>query len=328
MNHDDADASTAGANSMPCHELTHAESLQERLATYALQARGAFAANTQRARRADWADFMAWCESAGHLPLPASPLSVAQYIDVLAAHKAPATIRRRVSTIATAHHAAQVDNPCGKPAVKLALARLQRNTSSRQKQATGLTWQYIEIILANLDDDLRARRDRALILVAYDTLLRRAELSQLRVDDLIKHADDSATILVRRSKSDPRQEGVMKWLAPTTVMHVSSWLDAAHIRTGALFRRVHHGGRLGEALSAEAIHRCLQRLARLAGLEGGVSGHSCRVGAAQDMVAAGIDLPAIMHAGSWKSPRMPARYAERLMANRSGMAVLAKKQGR
>jgi hypothetical protein len=46
------------------------------------------------------------------------------------------------------------------------------------------------------------------------------------------------------------------------------------------------------------------------------------------MVAAGIDLPAVMHAGSWKSPRMPARYAERLLANRSGMALLAKKQGR
>jgi hypothetical protein len=120
----------------------------------------------------------------------------------------------------------------------------------------------------------------------------------------------------------------MKWLAPTTVTHVTTWLTQSNIRTGPLFRRVHKSSAIGEALSAEGIHRALQRMAQLAGLLEGISGHSCRVGATQDMVAAGVDLSAVMHAGSWKSPRMPARYAERLLAARSGMAQLAKKQGR
>jgi hypothetical protein len=141
-------------------------------------------------------------------------------------------------------------------------------------------------------------------------------------------SDQSATILVRRSKTDQSQAGAMKWLAPSTVTPLTAWLTTAAIRTGPLFRRIHKSGIVGEALSDEAIHRTLQRLVRLAGLDSGVSGHSCRVGATQDMVAAGIDLPAVMHAGSWKSPRMPARYAERLLANRSRMARLAKKQGR
>jgi integrase len=145
---------------------------------------------------------------------------------------------------------------------------------------------------------------------------------------MVRQPDESATILVRHSKTDPHNEGTMKWLAPTTVTHITTWLTAANLRTGPLFRRVHKSGLIGAALSAEAIHRTFQRLARFAGLDTGVSGHSCRVGATQDMVAAGIDLPAVMHAGSWKSPRMPARYAERLLANRSGMALLAKKQGR
>lgn len=302
--------------------------LANRLAAYATHAQGAFASNTQRARRTDWTAFVAWCETTGRHPLPASPETVADYIDAASATKAPATIRRHVSTIATAHHAAQVDNPCAHSTVKLALARLQRTFSSRQKQATALNWEHIEVILPQLGDNRRDQRDRALLLVAYDTLLRRTELANLCVEDLVMQSDQSATILVRRSKTDPSQAGAMKWLAPSTVTPLMTWLNTAAIRTGPLFRRIHKSGVIGEALSAEAIHRTFQRLARLAGLDSGVSGHSCRVGATQDMVAAGIDLPAVMHAGSWKSPRMPARYAERLLANRSGMAVLAKKQGR
>jgi len=33
-----------------------------------------------------------------------------------------------------------------------------------------------------------------------------------------------------------------------------------------------------------------------------------RLGAAQDMAAAGVDLGAIMHAGGWKTPDMVMRY--------------------
>jgi hypothetical protein len=43
-----------------------------------------------------------------------------------------------------------------------------------------------------------------------------------------------------------------------------------------------------------------------------LSGHSMRVGAAQDMAAAGIDLGAIMHAGGWKTPEIVMRYIEHM----------------
>lgn len=45
-----------------------------------------------------------------------------------------------------------------------------------------------------------------------------------------------------------------------------------------------------------------------------------RARAAQDLVAAGFDLPAIQQAGGWKSPVMVARYAERLLAERGAVA--------
>lgn len=44
-------------------------------------------------------------------------------------------------------------------------------------------------------------------------------------------------------------------------------------------------------------------------LTGRYTGHSPRVGMAQDLTAANIGLPAVIQAGAWKSSRMLARYA-------------------
>ncbi len=53
-----------------------------------------------------------------------------------------------------------------------------------------------------------------------------------------------------------------------------------------------------------------------------VSAHSTRVGAAQDLVAAGADLVSLMQSGGWKDSSMPARFVRRLGPLRGGMAKL------
>jgi hypothetical protein len=59
-----------------------------------------------------------------------------------------------------------------------------------------------------------------------------------------------------------------------------------------------------------------------------VSGHSTRVGAAQDLAKLDIDLAAITQAGGWTSPRMPLQYAAKINAVKSGMARAAQKAGK
>ena len=54
------------------------------------------------------------------------------------------------------------------------------------------------------------------------------------------------------------------------------------------------------------------------------SGHSARVGAAEDMAAANIGGTAIQLAGGWKSPTMPARYARKGNVKNAGAAQLAR----
>ena len=51
----------------------------------------------------------------------------------------------------------------------------------------------------------------------------------------------------------------------------------------------------------------------------GFTGHSGRVGLAQDLAATGVELPALMTAGRWKSSRMPARYTEQQAAGRGAV---------
>ncbi len=61
-------------------------------------------------------------------------------------------------------------------------------------------------------------------------------------------------------------------------------------------------------------HACSSRAFSGAGLDhrvtAEISDHSMRVGAAQDMMVAGFDMLAIMHAGGWTTPPVVSRYVE------------------
>ena len=72
-----------------------------------------------------------------------------------------------------------------------------------------------------------------------------------------------------------------------------------------------------------------KRLAKMVGLDPTVfSAHSTRIGATQDLTEQGFGLPGIMQAGRWKSPRMAARYGERVAVKKNAMAQLARRQKR
>ena len=73
-------------------------------------------------------------------------------------------------------------------------------------------------------------------------------------------------------------------------------------------------------LSARQLPRRIKAMALVAGLGEGFSGHSGRVGMAQDLAASGAELPALMVAGRWQSPRMPARYTEKQALGRGAVA--------
>ena len=295
-------------------------------------ATGALSDNTLRALRADLALFAAWCRERDLRPVPAAPATVAAFIDDMAEVRAPATVRRYVASIAAVHKALGRGRPARSPAVKVALQRMHRRKGRRQTQARGLTWALRQRLLEAPGERSIDTRNRAMLAVAYDAMLRRSELTRLELTDFIEEVPGYATLLVRRAKTDPEGRGATVYLARDTVGLVRAWLERSGIEEGRLFRSMTKGGAIREALHPSQVPRIFKVMARGAGLPEEVaqslSGHSPRVGAAQDMVASGIEMPAILQAGRWKTSVMVNRYGERLLARRSGAAQLARLQHR
>lgn len=305
----------------------------DRLADWSSMAAGAFAGNTLRAWRADWETFGGGCRTFRVEALPASPKTLRDFVfECLANNKKPATIRRYVSTIGRAHRASGVLDPTASEDVKLALKEMGRKAPARQKQARGLTWAEIELFLSVSPKGLRDIRDRALVTVAYDTMCRREELVSLRAEDMEEGSEGSGSILIRRSKTDTTGEGATAYLSPLTMRLLKEWLTRAGIEEGPLFVRVRGAASVGDPLTAQSVMAVLRKVGKWIGLEReeweGISGHSARVGAAQDLLALNIDVASVMQAGRWKDTRMPMRYGERVLASRGGMARAAKQQGR
>ena len=294
-------------------------------------ARGALSANTERARRSDFEIFQGWCMERGESALPADPETVAAFVESMAETRAPATVSRYVASIAAAHRTAGAGEHATAEPVRLALQRMHRQKGRRQEQALGLTFDLRQRLLEAAGDRLIDDRNRALLSVAYDSLLRRSELVALEVSDIAEDACGAATVLVRSSKADPEGSGEIVYLACDSMELVRAWLGRSGVSEGRLFRSLRRG-LLGSCLDASQVPRIFKGMARRAKLPDEtverISGHSTRVGAAQDMVAFGIGMPAILQAGRWKTPAMVNRYGERLLASRSGAAQLARLQGR
>jgi len=276
--------------------------------------RDAYAEATIRGYGSDLRLFEAWCVKRDRCWLPADTETLAAFIDHQVEALSAATLKRRVTAIKFAHRIADLPNPAVASVVHLALRRAVRRKSRRPTQANGLTSEILSRILGALPETPAGLRDAALISVGYDTLCRSYELAAIKVEHLRMSASGDWSVLIARSKGDQAGDGRIAWLSPDTVDCLRRWMEAAEIAEGPLFRALHLRRVSESALHTSSIRRLVKRAAQAAGVEGdavkGLSGHSMRVGAAQDMLVAGFDALAIMQAGGWKTAEVLLRYVE------------------
>ena len=130
--------------------------------------------------------------------------------------------------------------------------------------------------------------DLALLQVSRDGLLRRSEASALTWGDLELQEDGSGRVRVARSKTDQTGRGTVLYLGPDAVSALLGIRPTESVRDTPqpVF-----------GLSTSQIGRRVRTAALAAGLGEGFSGHSMRVGMAQDLSSAGAELPALMQAG-------------------------------
>lgn len=86
---------------------------------------GAYAPNTIRAFRADFEEFIRFCESTGEEALPARPESVASFVGSSAQRGlASASIRRRIVSIGSVHRLLELPDPTKAGCLKLAVRKM------------------------------------------------------------------------------------------------------------------------------------------------------------------------------------------------------------
>ena len=276
---------------------------------------GAYAPSTIRAYRANFERFIAFSENLKATALPADSDTVTQYIKQLSGGQLKsASIRIAIASISAIHRLNQLIDPTTQPEVKIELRRMHRNLGRGSRQAQGINLETLKQMLTNTDNSLIGLRDRALLLTAYDGMCRRSELVNLRVEDISHGIDDQVKIKLRRSKTD--QDGLGRWLhlKAETQAAIIDWLNSSGIETGKLFRGISKGKKVSDGLSAAQVNRIFKKLARKSLIKPEfikhISGHSIRVGAAQDLLLSGASLPVIMNKGRWSKADTVMRYVE------------------
>jgi site-specific recombinase XerD len=275
---------------------------------------GAYAPSTMRSYYTDVEIFMQWCEDQNLAPFPASVATVCRFLEEQAPDRAPSTVRRRLYSIRKVHRLLRLEDPTYDEDINLTFRRIRRAKRTRPKQAKGMTRPYLDKFLAVQPDNSWGLRNRAMLLLGYELLTRRSELVALTTNDLEILDDGTMRVIIRRSKADPFGQGRIAFTSQKTANAVQDWLAWRGPDINYLFCPIYRGTAVNRDLSTTTVKRLVKSAAKAAGLEtediDAFSGHSLRVGAAQDLLCAGYDAAAIMRAGGWKSINILGRYLE------------------
>ena len=285
------------------------------------------AEHSARALKSDTGLFMNWCIEHQYCAVPAHPLTVRLYLWQQAPHKAPNTLSRYLASINQLHKLVERPKPSDAPEVQAAMKLIRAESQYVEQQAVPARYAQIDT-LSHLIDAERPQdvRDYALLLVAHSTLLRRSELSRITVEDLdcpAEEADGLIQVAKIKGKKGTR-ETYHAYLSPPARTWLLRWLAMGGIQQGPVFRSVTKYGTLRMThLDGEGVRNALNRLGQKIGAS--FTGHSARVGAAQDMVAQGIETSQAMQAGRWQDHKTFMRYVARLQAKDGGMAQFFKR---
>jgi hypothetical protein len=217
--------------------------------------------NTALAYRSRWRSFEAWCRGAGRVALPATAQTVAAYLTYLAVERGlkATTAGAHLTAIRAVHRGAGAAVPDGLAARKV-VAAAQRREAARDgrygpRKAVPVLASDLPAVVAACDQETAAGlRDRAVILLGFALLARRAELAALSVSDIEHVPGEGLAVTIRASKTDQAARGVIRRIhyasagAVCPVRAVLAWLEylaARGITAGPLFTRIDRWGNLG-----------------------------------------------------------------------------------
>ncbi|MDE9477793.1 tyrosine-type recombinase/integrase [Xenorhabdus bovienii] len=286
-----------------------------------------------------------WCIAKGRSYLPVDADYLRDYL--LELHDnglAPATISNYAAMLNLLHRQAGLIPAGDSQKVKRVLKKISR-TSIIKGETVG---QAIPFRIADLNqideawnasDRLKETRNLAFLFVAYNTLLRVSNIAHLKVKDLAFDHDGSVMLNVGYTKTLVDGKGITKALSPRASARVLQWLHVSGLLDhpdAYLFGKVYRTNKASVSTDKPLTLHPLESIfaeawAVVHGEKVGTknkgryatwTGHSARVGAAQDMTESGYSLAQIMHEGTWKAPKTVLGYTRNLEAKKSVMMDL------
>lgn len=198
----------------------------------------------------DLACYGMFSRRAGGIGLPADEARIVAFVeDCEDRGLKPATVGRRLASLATVHGLLGVSNPVAGPIVRDALRGFRKRSGIGQRQAGALrygegvggempTGFTLSALLEACPGNVAGLRDAALLSVGYDAGLRVSELVAIDCADVATQDDGSGLFVIPRSKTDQEGRGATAWLSPDTMRRVGVWRREGGIIDGPLFRRV------------------------------------------------------------------------------------------
>jgi site-specific recombinase XerD len=309
----------------------------------------ALAENTRKSYESDWRHFNQYCRERNLRSLPAEPETVANYISELAKGTADesgkkrktSTIQRKIISIRRFHDLwlayqrnvakeqgvvfQEILNPANSVAVKETWKGIQRKEGQRVTKKRPATAEIVTAICKEIGNDLQGIRDRAILTLGYAGAFRRSELSALDVEDL-EEASNGLWITIRQSKTDQTKKGerilIQYGQSKNTcpIRCLFSWLEAANIQSGAIFRRIDPSRKevWPHRLSPQSIKDAIKRVAKKAGFnEADFAGHSVRRGFITTTYALGHGEHDIMEHTRHKSLQVFRGYIDDLKKSKN-----------
>jgi integrase len=248
---------------------------------------------------------------------------------------APDTVRRRLSSWSTLTKWRGLTGSFSSPALNAAIRLAVRATPlpRKRKSAKAVTGEVLAKLLATCaGENLRDIRDRAILMVGFASGgRRRSEIAGLQTDQLTTEGPvtvdggsplPSLSIHLGRTKTSGADDDEVVYLTGRPVDALNTWLVAARIRSGSVFRAIDRWGNISRrALDPKAINDILKQRAALAGLEPSeFSAHGLRSGYLTEAANRGIPLPEAMEQSRHRSVQQASSYYNSA-TRRSGKAA-------
>jgi len=276
--------------------------------------------NTTRAYKSDFKDFLTFCRENNLNPFSQNLKNISLYLTSLTHKKLKfSTIKRRLVSIVMANRLKGNYVDIKNPVIYDNLLAIKKKIGNFQKGKKAISLEHLKNVILSINhqnlSDLKAQRDKTIILLGFAGGFRRSELVSLDVEDL-DFVTEGVKIMLKKSKTDKFSEGYIKaipyfnqdFFCP--VKSLNYWLKISDIKQGPLFRKISKSDNLlHNRLTDQTVALILKKHLTKAGYNSfEYSGHSLRSGFATSTAEMGADERSIMTMTGHKSTQMVRRY--------------------